>query len=54
MILNYILPRPDHVITAQGLVDADKIPLQVEESSITKSYVTTDRLKNLDNFCSAV
>lgn len=50
VILNYILPRPEHIINVIRLVDPDKIPLKVNESPIPKSYVTMDRLKNLDNF----
>lgn len=50
VILNYILPRPEHIINVSHLVDPDKIHLKVNESPIPKSYVTMDRLKNLDNF----
>lgn len=50
VILDHILPRSDHKIHKCLLVHASQILLQAKVKSIPTSYVTTDRLQNLDNF----
>jgi len=54
VILDHILPGSDHKIHKWLLVHAGQILLQADVKSIPTSYVTTDRLQNLDNFCKAV
>ena len=54
VILDYILPRSDHKHIQTAVSWCWPHSVMVEAKSITKAYVTTERLQNLDNFWRAV